>query len=204
MICKGSNQAMSTCDHEEADTRVCVHIMDALDKGANKIYVRTVDTDVIVIVVGVFYELQRKCSDVDIWVAFGMGKHFQYHHINGICQYLSERKCKGLPFYHAFTGCDTNSQFLGKGKKSSWASWKSFPAVTDAFLHATEHPFELLNLTSPAFALLEQFTCILYDKTTSTCTVYDLRQELFSHRAKLMENIPPTQVSIFNTIVTDK
>ena len=42
---------MMECDHEEADTRICVHIMDALDNGAKKVYVRTVDTDVIVVLV---------------------------------------------------------------------------------------------------------------------------------------------------------
>ena len=50
---------MMECDHEEADTRICVHIMDALDNGAKKVYVRTVDTDVIVVLVGVFSELQK-------------------------------------------------------------------------------------------------------------------------------------------------
>ncbi len=41
---------------------------------------------------------------------------------------------------------------------------------------------------------LNELTCVLYDKTTSTCKVTILHQELFSHKAKLMENIPPTQV----------
>ena len=81
---------MSECDHKEADTRICVHIMDALDKTAKKIYVRTVDTDVIV---GIFSELQRKITDIDVWVAFGMGRHFQFYHINSIC---GERAC---PFF---------------------------------------------------------------------------------------------------------
>jgi len=44
---------MSQCDHEEADTRICVHLQDALTKGARNFLISTVDTDVIVVLVGV-------------------------------------------------------------------------------------------------------------------------------------------------------
>ena len=88
-------------------------------------------------------------------------------------------KGNAFPFFHAFTGSDTSSQFLGKAKKSSWACWKSFCAVTETFLHAFDSPFQLLELASPTFTLLENFTCILYDKTTCVCGVNELQQELF-------------------------
>ena len=42
--------------------------MDTLDKRAKKIYVRTVDTDVIVVLVGIFSELQNKTTDIDCGV----------------------------------------------------------------------------------------------------------------------------------------
>ncbi len=107
---------------------------------------------------------------------------------------FGEERCRGLPFYHSFTGCDTTSQFVGKGKRSSWGAWSSHSAVTKEFQYAAEHLFKIFNIESPEFELLERFTCVLYDKTTSTCKVNILRQELFSHKAKLMENIPLTQV----------
>ena len=50
-------QPMPPCNHEEADTRICVHLKDAMEKGARKVFVRTVDTDVIVIIAGIFFEL---------------------------------------------------------------------------------------------------------------------------------------------------
>lgn len=127
-------------------------------------------------------------------MAFGTGKHFRYLHVNTICQNLSEPKCKALSFFHAFTGCDTTSQFFGKAKKSSWEAWKSFSGATEAFQFVIASPFRRLELTSPTFKLLERFTCVLYDKTTSVSQVNELRQELFSKKAKLIENIPPTQV----------
>ncbi len=135
----------------------------------------------IVIVVGVFFELQRMYPNIDIWVSFSMGKHFDNYQINLICHSLGEERCRGLPFYHSFTGCDTTSQFVGKGKRSSWGAWSTHSAVTKAFQYAAEHPFKILNIESPEFELLECFTCVLYDKTTLTCKVNILRQELFSH-----------------------
>ena len=68
---------MTDCYHKEVDTRICINLKNA---SAKKFYVRTIDTDVIVVVFGIF-KLQKIYSDIDIWVAFNMGKHF---HINSI------------------------------------------------------------------------------------------------------------------------
>ncbi len=195
VMCRVPYMPMSSCNLEEADSRICVHIQDAIEKGARKVCIRTVDTDVIIITAGIFFELQDLYPNIDIWVAFGMGKNFQYYYLNGICQNLGKEKCRALPFFHSFTGCDTTSQFLGKGKKSSWVAWKAYPSATAAFQYAYRNPFMKVNKNSVCFELIERFTCVLYDKTTSITSVNDLRQDLFSKRAKLINSIPPTQVS---------
>jgi len=51
---------MPPCDHEEADTRICVHLQGALEKGARKVLVRTVDTDVIIVLAGFCFLNSRK------------------------------------------------------------------------------------------------------------------------------------------------
>ena len=48
---------MPNCNHEEADTRIVVHIQHALQQGMKNIEVCTVDTDVVTILVAAFYEL---------------------------------------------------------------------------------------------------------------------------------------------------
>ena len=53
----GDNSAMQNCNHEEADTRIVVHVLHALTHGAKNILVRTVDTDVVVILAGTFHDL---------------------------------------------------------------------------------------------------------------------------------------------------
>ena len=84
-----------------------------MNESARKIIVLTVDTDTIVIFIGLFSNFH---PDTNIWVAFGTGKNFRYYSINTIYQFLGPEKSKALPFFHAFTGSDTISQFHGKDK----------------------------------------------------------------------------------------
>jgi len=34
--------------------------------------------------------------------------------------------------FHALTGCDTVSAFAGRGKRTAWTVWESFPELTKA------------------------------------------------------------------------
>ena len=111
---------MPNCNHEEADTRMVIHILHALEQGLKKIQVRTVDIDVIVILIGALFELTITQPFADIWIAFGIGKDLRFYSINGICATLGEPRSRALPVFHALTGCDTTSAFKGKGKKSAW------------------------------------------------------------------------------------
>lgn len=85
-----TTNSMFNCNHEEADTRIVVHIHHALEQGMKKVEVRSVDTDVVIILVGVFYELIKTQSSADIWVAFGTGKNYRLLSINAICESLGE------------------------------------------------------------------------------------------------------------------
>ena len=42
---------ISPCNHEEADSRIMLHIADAAERGFSNILVRTVDTDVVLFAV---------------------------------------------------------------------------------------------------------------------------------------------------------
>ena len=64
--------SLAPCNHEEACTRL--HAADAGKCGFNKIMLRTVDTDVLVIAIAAFHELAMS----ELWIAFGVGKHFRF------------------------------------------------------------------------------------------------------------------------------
>ena len=113
VVSKNSCEGLEPCDHEEGNTKIAFHLYDAVKKGATKILVCTVDTDILVILIGLLSNLP---PDTQIWIAFGTAKNFKYYSINAIHQSLGPEKSKALPFFHAFTGSDTTSQFHGKRK----------------------------------------------------------------------------------------
>ena len=49
--------SMAPCSHEEADTRLFVHVADAVRKGSQKVMVHTVDTDVVVVAIAMFNQI---------------------------------------------------------------------------------------------------------------------------------------------------
>ena len=55
---------MEPCDHEEADTRMVIHVQDAAEKGDRHFMIRTVGTDVIVIFIGLFFSLQNRILEL--------------------------------------------------------------------------------------------------------------------------------------------
>ena len=120
---------VSPCNHEEADTRIFVHVKHAADSGHRKIVVKTVDTDVVVLAISLFQSLQIE----ELWVEFGVGKQLRWLPIHEYVTNLGESVCKGLRFWFAFTGCDTVSSFAGRGKKYSWTVWRSHPDVNETF-----------------------------------------------------------------------
>ena len=135
----GTKNEMQNCNHEEADTRIAIHVMHALNFGAQTVQVRTIDTDVVVILVAVFHHILARYPIADIWVAFGMRTNYRLYHI---CEHLGEKKSRALLIFQAFSGCDTTSAFRGKGKKSAWQTWSIDKDITDTFIYLASHPFQ--------------------------------------------------------------
>ena len=79
------------------------------------IEVRTADSDVIVILIGVYFYLVLIQPSAEIWVAFGTGKNFRFYSIKAISTCIGEQNARALPVFHAWSGCDTTSAFRGKG-----------------------------------------------------------------------------------------
>ena len=64
-----NSSRLEMCNHEEADSRMFIHVYDGSINGYEKIKVVTVDTDVIVIAIGIYHNL----SVSELWVEFGKG-----------------------------------------------------------------------------------------------------------------------------------
>ena len=112
---------MPPCSHEEADSRMLLHVTHAAQHGRHQVLIRTVDTDVVVLAVFAITYLPAGC---ELWVAFGTSKSFRYMAANQIAVSLGPEMSCALPLFHALTCCDTVSSFAGHGKKTAWSTWK--------------------------------------------------------------------------------
>ena len=176
---------LSPCTHEEADTRLILHASECARQGIDKVILRTVDTDVVVLAISNF----RRLGISKMWIAFGVGKQYRYIAIHDIVRALGDEKSQVLHVFHAFTGCDQTSAFLGRGKSTAWATWISYGEATSAFTALCRMPGmqDVLN----AMPVLERFVVLLYDRTSPCQGVNDARKVLFAQKGRTLENIPP-------------
>ena len=103
--------------------------MDMSLLGYKKLCITTPDSDVVVISL---YAYQKLNFD-EIWVEYGSGKRTRWLPIHEYAYLLSEPVCHAFPFWHVISGCDTVSQFAGKGKKTSYKAWIRTPNATEVF-----------------------------------------------------------------------
>ncbi len=125
-----NSESIRPCNQEEADTRIFLHAKHAADNGHSRISIRTVDTDVVAIAIHQFGKLRIE----ELWIEFGTGRHKRWLPVHEYVASLGNDVCAALPFWYAFTGCDTVSSFGGRGKKLCWDVWKSHYDVTQAFI----------------------------------------------------------------------
>jgi len=182
------DSALDPCSHEEADTRMLLHAAHAAANGHGRIMIKTVDTDVVVVAIACFERLRAS----ELWIALGVGKNLRYIAVHELVEVLGKDRCTALPFFHAFTGCDTVSSFAGHGKKTGWETWNSFPDVTSTFSQLSSEPTDV----DFAMSLLQRFVVRMYERSSSKMTVNSLRKHLFTKKGKPMEGLPPTEAAL--------
>lgn len=179
-----------TCPgHEEADSRIILHLQDMVENGFRNISIRTVDTDVLVLAIAYFFTLSTAGLD-KLWIAFGTGKNYRFIPVHAIAEAIGREKAIALPGFHAFTGCDSIPSFTGKSKKSTWKTWMLFKEATTAFSFISQPqnsiPTEILDI-------IERYVVLLYCSTSDNVSVNDARQELFMTKNRPLESLPPTK-----------
>ena len=180
---------LAPCSHEEADSRMLLHVAHAAHHNHNKTLIRTVDTDVVVLAVSVVQCLE---PETELWLAFGTGISFRYLAAHTIAHGLGANKARALPMFHSLSGCDTVSSFVGHGKKTAWKTWKSLPELTDVLLKLASAPSAIPEDVMPT---IERFVILLYDRTNTGADINKARQQIFSRRPNVKQ-IPPTRAAV--------
>ena len=93
---------------EEADNRMVLHIRDAMIlRNKHTILVRTVDSDVIIILLGFFIQFVQYNEQVKLCVDYGTGNFRRVININSCYENIGESNALALQFFHALSGCDS-------------------------------------------------------------------------------------------------
>ena len=189
-------ESLQNCSHEEADTRIFIHLQFAARQGHHIAKIRTVDTDIVVLAIGLFFQLQL----TELWVGFGTGKTYRDIPNHTVCQLLGPLKCEALPTFHALTGCDYTSFFRGKGKKTAWKAWEELPEMTEIFRAIEDSNPHEFTIDSPEMKAPEKCVCYLYAKDKGYNNVNLCRQKMFTVGLKQLESIPPTLNALYQHV----
>ena len=150
------------CQSEEADQRIIRHVLHVIESYAQykRIVIRTIDSDVLVLLISYAGRLQNLDPEVEIFAYLTNGK--KYYNVVEISSSLGREVCFALAFFYCFTGCDTVSSFTGKGKCKAWDTWflsQSKDDFTKVFKELGNQPPEI---SSGHMNKIEEFIRLLY------------------------------------------
>ena len=184
------------CNHEKADTRIFLHVRNAVATGGHKqVIIKANDTDVLVIAVSMFPMLCELGME-KLWLSFGQGGYLRWIPVHDVCQKIGLEKSKGILFFHAFTGCDVVSAFRGKGKTAAWQTWNVYPEVSPVFTKLSTHPSVICDEEQK---VLEQFVITMYDRSSEATDIDAVRLDMFARKQRSYETKTSNAGSSFST-----
>ena len=163
-------------NHEEADKRIILHMLEAFDCEYESILVKCRDTDVLLLLVHFTRGREGK-----VWMVSGTSKEQECYPVHLINRSLHEEVVDNVLGFHALTGCDTVSSFAGHGKKSCWTVFLQHPEL----LHGVGRDAPLGDV--------EKFLCYLYKAPCPSGGIDKARYDLFQKGKKAIEMLPPTR-----------
>ena len=109
--CQATHRDMAHLEssHEEADTKLLLHAVDATSSGATCIEMVSPDTDVFVLSLRRYSQL---CEDTSF--VTGKGERYRKIKLGPIVRALGPAKTAALPGFHAWSGADITGSFAGK------------------------------------------------------------------------------------------
>ena len=184
---------ITPCNHEEADTRLFLHALNASMNGHTSLTIRSSDTDVLVIAIHHFKDLKLE----HLWIATGTGKDFRYLPVHEIVPSLGPSITSGILFFHAFTGCDMVSSFYYITKSTAWdIANDKFSEVWQIFQELSDQPDEISNT---AMEKLERFTVLMYKQNSKAISVNDARREMIGE-GRTVDRAPPTSSALLQHV----
>ena len=119
-----SSRNIFHCTSEEADQRAVRHARDAISEGYEFVLVQTIDTDVLVLLISFAGTFCSESNSVYAALSSCTGD-VTYYDVKDIAGKIGIDAANALPFFYAFTGCDTVSSIFNHGKCKCWDVWQN-------------------------------------------------------------------------------
>lgn len=176
-------------NHEEADTKIILHLLDATINGATKIRIHSPDTDVFVLALRCYPKLCKKTVFVT-----SKGQNHREFLLQPIVSALGPVKTAALPAFHALTG--TGNSFATKGKSKYW----------EALNEASEEVISAISCLgtsklSYTETEIEKRVCQFFLPKTEITSVKELRWWIFKKKQTQSEKLPPTSGALKQAIL---
>ena len=182
---------------EEADMKIIVHEKHCLLSDFRSIVVKTVDADVVTLLLA---HLSLLDLPYKIEVDFNFEKD-RFYKINNICSRITPEQQLALMFFFTFTGCDITSSLFDISKNTWWNVWYQKAYIIETFpkLSWTPDKVEENDLN-----LIEKYVCAAYEPHNRfhTNDVNRLRFLLFtkSRDNKLRKLLPTREALQLHTL----
>ena len=89
---------LAPCNHEEADTKIFVHVKDVCSNGHSSVGIRTGDSDVMVLAITNYPKIPNL---QELWVQWGTANKKRNYPIHQLHQEVAHNIAAGLPLFHA-------------------------------------------------------------------------------------------------------
>lgn len=184
-ITRSAVDGLTGCTHEEADTRLLLHAHHAAHTTTQHrpaIVIKSPDTDVAILSCALASQLPSS----EIFFRTGTKQRTRFIPLHSVAAKLGADVCSALVGLHAFTGCDSTSCFVGKGKKAAF-SLMSTPRFRSAMAELGKEwqPTDLLHYEC------EALTCALYG--VPGVPINEARYKLFCAKSPQCYQLPPTK-----------
>ena len=183
---------------EEADNRMVVHVKDAIiENNCKNIHIRTVDTDVVVIMLAFMPHLTDHDKEVNIHIDFGQGDNRRLICLKQSFKSIGNSISNALLFFHAFTGCDSTASFFGKTKSYWFKLLQAYPRqqeLIQTFEQLSWRP--QLEVIHSSMTEIERFVNHGYGQT-NLHSVDESRFTIFTSLVSgNLRELPPTKKSL--------
>lgn len=167
---------------EEADTRILLHASHAASEGHACIIIKSPDTDVAVLACAYSHQINAR-----LLFCTGTTQRQRYLDATAIGRKLGSDVCEALPGMHAFTGSDSTSAFVGKGKKQAFKL-----VVSDVDMcNAMRMVGSSFHIDDERLQACGRFVCSLYGYSGNDTDL--VRYKLFCTKNAQTCHLPPTQ-----------